>query len=108
VHVDDDIEAFLAGPLNDAVQQGESFGIIGLKELVVNWDADGIETGLVQKMNIIAGDVVFSILMPENCRIVRTEQFGYEAFDLTSRLRAAIKGPHVALGYKPVAQIGCA
>ena len=84
VHVDDDVEAFFVGPLDYAVEKGEAFGVIGFKELIVDGNADGVEAGLAEKMDVFSGDVVFAVLMPEICCFVWTEEFGYEAFDLAS------------------------
>src|ERR1700722_6692259 len=67
VHVDDDVEAFFVGPLDDAVEKGEAFGVIGFKELVVDGDADGVEASLAEEMNVLSCDVVFAVLMPEVC-----------------------------------------
>jgi hypothetical protein len=84
MHIDDDVKTFLTTPLDDVIQQGEAFGVVCLKELIVNGNTDGVEAGLTEEMNVFASDVVFAILMPEICCLVRAEQLVYEAFDLAS------------------------
>ena len=57
MEVEDDIEVFLAGPLDDVVEEREALGVVCLEEFVVEGNADGVEAGFAKEVDVLAGDV---------------------------------------------------
>jgi hypothetical protein len=78
------------------------------EELIVERDADGIETHGLDAIQIGFGDVVGAPLPPEFFRLRRTQQFFGEVFDFARRLRAAIEVEHVAFHFEPVPEVDAA
>ena len=68
--------------------------------------ANGVEAGLVNEMNILAGDVGIAPGVPEGFGLLRSEKFGNEVFNFARGLRATFEVPHITLGDEPVAEVG--
>src|SRR5260370_2908087 len=71
-------------------------------------NSNGVEPGPMQERDVLTGDVVLAVLLPECGRPFRSEELQHQRVDLTRRLRTALEQPHATLWHHPVAQIYCA
>src|SRR5262249_6864992 len=94
-------------PNDQPVQQLETFGVIALKQAVMQRNSNGVEAGPVQERNVVTRNIVLAVLPPECGRSFRPKEFQHQGADLTRRLRTILEQPHVTLWHKPISQIGC-
>ena len=105
MEVDDDEEAFGLAPADDAVEQSEAVGVGRGEELPVDGDADGVEAGLFDEVDVGLRDVGVAPGMPEGGGALRAEHLRDELFDLALRLGAAFEVEHVPFVDHPVAEV---
>jgi hypothetical protein len=72
----------------------------------VERNANGVEPGALDELDIVAGDVVAAVALPEAHGFFRAEQRLGKGFNLPWRLRAAVKLQHVTFGNEPVTEVG--
>ncbi len=106
MHVEDDVHVIFRGPADDAIHEAKAFVVAGREEFVVEGNADGIEAGVVEKLDIVLGDVGVAILIPELRSFFGTDELVDEVFNLARRLRAVVELEHVAFLLEPVAEVG--
>ena len=71
-------------------------------------NADGVQTSLMQKPDVVLGNIRIALGLPELFSLLGSDPFIEEAFDLVSRLRAASQAERTALRLQPIAQVRAA
>ena len=105
MHVEHDIHVVFLRPREQAVGETEAAGVVGEEELVVEGEADGVESEIVEEADVVFGDVAFVPLMPEVFGGGGADEFGEVVLDLARGLRAVFEFEHVSLRLKPVAEV---
>src|SRR6266576_3300836 len=95
MHIQNDVEILLLRPLNDTVKQSKSFGIVGLKKLVVQRDSYRVKAALLDEMDIRLGDVVFAIAAPEVMRSLRPDELSDKGFNIARRFGPPLFKCHI-------------
>src|ERR1700681_3017725 len=97
MQIKDHIQAFGTAPEDQPVQQLETFRVVALEEAVMQRNSNGVETGAMQECDVLARDIVVTVLLPECVRPFRPKQLQHQRADLTRRLRSTFEQPHVSL-----------
>src|SRR5580765_8230482 len=65
MQIKDHIYAFGAAPVDQTVQQLETFRFVALKKAVMQRNSNGVEPDSMQERNVVMRNVVLAVLLPE-------------------------------------------
>jgi hypothetical protein len=86
MHIENKIDVFGSAPLHEVIEQVKTFSVIARKELVMDWNADGVKARLMDQVDIIASDIGIAPGVPKSSGPFSADQFGHESLESLVRI----------------------
>src|SRR5215831_10598245 len=109
MHIKNYVEVFAAAPVDQAVQQfiARTFkprpARLRYKQPVTEGHSNRIESGLLEKMDVVSVDVIVAVCLPELSRLIFADKLIDGGLNQSWRIRR-LELKHVAFGKQPVAE----